>query len=647
MKENSASILVIGGGVSGLETARDLSQRGYKVFLVEKATYLGGKIMQLDETFPVNAVSESCSLCYPLCYMLPEISKIYLEEGLEIFTYSVVESIKKSRKKYDVTINKKARFVDPELCNGCGACVKECPVKDISNEFDYGLSNRTAIFQPLTGSVNPQHIIDSSNCLHFKDKSCNKCAEICPKDAIDFKQKDEKIKLSVDAIVVATGYEQINPGILPQFGFEFDNVLSSMQFERMNSINGPTGGKVLRPSDKKEPKSIAFIQCVGSRNNGSPGCVSYCSTVCCMYSSKEALNIRRKKIPDCECFIFNTEKRGYGKQYYDMMLDAQNQWGVNYINGRISFVEENPEKQTLVIKYEDLNSGKFSRKEVDLIVLAAALTETKGKRQIAEMVGSKLDSDGLFNKEEVNQLEEKNVFITGFARFPMNIPDSVTDGSAVASKIAQKFPLPLNRWTPDEIEEESEEVLSESEPLQPRIGIFYCEFYDKISDILNFEKIVKAIQSSDDVLVQEIVKDADSLSSRNKMQKIIKKSNLNRVIFTSGSPRYYENYFTSLLKEIDFNLGLFEIIDLREQNAYIHKKNKKMAQEKAVDLIRMNIAKIRTYSPIETVKGGIIQKALVLGNDASSIITASALANQNIPVYHVHSEPLKYYDAVD
>jgi heterodisulfide reductase subunit A len=327
--------------------------------------------------------------------------------------------------------------VDPSKCNGCGLSTEVCPVKDVNDEFNFNLSKRTAIYHPMPGSITPQHIIDDKACLHFINGKCSECAKICPYSAIDFEQKEEKVKIEVNYIVISTGFDQIDPKILPQYGSDCKNVVTSLQFERLNSINGPTAGKVVRLSDGKEPKSIAFVQCVGSRSNNKNGCVSYCSTVCCMYSSKEALNVRKKKIPDCECYIFNTEKRGYGKQYYDMFLDAEQNWGVKYINGRVACILET-KNNNLLLKFEDINTGQFISKEFEMVVLAGALVKTKGKSRIAQLVGSTLDENGMFSSQELEKLEKKNIFVGGFARFPMNIPDSIIDGSAIASKIAKK-----------------------------------------------------------------------------------------------------------------------------------------------------------------------------------------------------------------
>jgi len=631
-------ILIIGGGITGLQATKDLVERGYKVILIEREPYLGGKVAQLDETFPVNAVSESCSLCYPLCYLLPEISKLYLKNNLQIFTYSKIKNIKKIKSKYIVEINKKTRYVDENKCNGCEKCIKVCPVKDIPNEFNFNLSKRTAIYQPMPNSIAPQHLIDSKNCLYFKDGSCNECEKVCPYKAINFNLKDEIFEESVDAIIIATGFDQINPTSLPQYGIQYKNVLTSLQFERMNSINGPTHGRILRISDNKEPKSIAFIQCVGSRTNDKPDCVSYCSTVCCMYSSKEALNIRKKKLPNCECYIFNTEKRAYGKQYYDMFLEAEQKWGVHYINGRVVNIVENPKNNNLIIQFENIETGEFCKKEFELVVLAAALAKSREKEQIAELIKQKLNKDGLFDKESIENLEKENIYIAGFARYPMNIPDSITDASAVAAKISFKLKLPLNHYNPEEEEKITDiqkEIISKTQ--NPRIGIFYCDFNDKISEIIDYDIIKKYFSSQNEVYFQEIIKNANTFKSKNKIIQLIKNNNINRVIFTSGSPRYFEEYFGLIMEEANLNKSLMEIIDLRELNAYIHFNDKNGAIIKAIQQINMAITKLICHNPLFIKKQPILQSALIINSDVTGIIIAHYLSAQNIETYLVQN----------
>lgn len=641
MSEKVPKILVIGAGVSGLQTAKDLTERGYFVYLVEKEANLGGKIMQLDETFPVAAVSQSCSLCYPLCYMLPELSKLYLDKNISIYTYSEVSEIKDNKGVYEVIIKKKQRFVDPSKCNGCGLCTGVCPVKDVSDEFNFNLSKRTAIYQPMPGSITPQYIIDDKTCLHFINGKCNECAKVCPYSAIDYEQKEEKIKVDVNYIVIATGFDQIDPKILPQYGSNYKNIVTSLQFERLNSINGPTSGKVLRLSDGKEPKSIAFVQCVGSRTNNKNGCVSYCSTVCCMYSSKEALNIRKKKIPNCECYIFNTEKRGYGKEYYDMFLDAEQNWGVKYINGRVASIVET-KNNNLLLKFEDINTGQFISKEFEMVVLAGALVKTKGKSRIAQLVGSTLDENGLFSSQELEKLEKKNIFIGGFARFPMNIPDSIIDGSAIASKIAKKSPISLLNWEPPLTStEEQKEIITQ---IEPRIGIFYCDFNDKILNILNFELIKKEISSINVVVVQETVKNAYMSEGKKYIQDLIVSNRLSHVLFISGSPRYYEDFFKILLNEINFNIGMMEIVDLREQNTYVHGADRDAAHSKSIDVIKYYISKLKTHKPITIIKDKINQSVLIVGSDISSIIAADSIAKQSIKVHLVQPDEVQNVD---
>jgi heterodisulfide reductase subunit A len=348
-----------------------------------------------------------------------------------------------------------------------------------------------------------------------------------------------------------------------------------------------------------------------------------------MYTSKEALNIRKKKIPDCECYIFNTEKRGYGKQYYDMMIDAEKNWGVKYINGRVASVLENPKNNNLIIKFEDINTGKFLTQEFELVVLAAGLIKSQGKARLAQLIGSSLDDNGLFSATELDRLEKRNIFDGGFARFPMNIPDSIIDGSAIASKIAGKINVPLKTWEPPK----EEELKKQEIPQIPMIGVFYCDFNDKILTILNYDLIKKEIASYPGIVTQEIIKNAYANEGRKKIQQTIIDSKVNQVLFISGSPRYYEDFFKQLLEEIGFNYGMMEIVDLREQNAYIHGMSRNEALTKAIHTIKIHLAKLKKHKPVSIVRQKIIQNVMVIGFDIPSIVAADSLSKQSIEVH--------------
>jgi heterodisulfide reductase subunit A len=295
-----SSVLVIGGGISGIQASLDLTKLGFKVYLVEIKPTIGGTMAQLDKIYPTL----DCSLCI----LAPKMVDVYRNPNIELFSYSYVKSIQGTAGDYTITVIKKPRYIIEDRCKGCGDCSEICPVRGIPNEFDANLKTRGAIYIPFPSSVPPIYLIDESKCLYLNFKICGLCAKACDAKAIDFLQKTEEINLKVGAIIIATGYKQEMPEVYDTFAGSSPNVLSNMQFERLLSANGPTGGKIIRLDDKKHPHSIAFIQCVGSRDFHHPECKKYCSAICCMNSAKEAIVVKEHN-PNIDCYIFNTEIR--------------------------------------------------------------------------------------------------------------------------------------------------------------------------------------------------------------------------------------------------------------------------------------------------------------------------------------------------
>ncbi|NVM17193.1 MAG: CoB--CoM heterodisulfide reductase iron-sulfur subunit A family protein, partial [Candidatus Lokiarchaeota archaeon] len=294
MSNLQSSVLVIGGGISGMQVSLDLSKLGFKVYLVEIKPTIGGTMAQLDKIYPTL----DCSLCI----LAPKMVDIYRNPNIELFSYSYVKNISGSAGDYTITIIKKPRYIKEDLCTGCGDCGEICSVRGIPSEFDTHLKTRGAIYIPFPSSVPPIYLIDESKCLYLNYKICGLCAKACNAEAIDFSQKPKELNLKVGAIVIATGHNQEMPDVYDSFAGSSPNVFSSMQFERLLSANGPTGGQIIRLDDKKHPHSIAFIQCVGSRDVHHPECKKYCSAICCMNSAKEAIVVKEHD-PNIDCYI--------------------------------------------------------------------------------------------------------------------------------------------------------------------------------------------------------------------------------------------------------------------------------------------------------------------------------------------------------
>ena len=418
--------LVIGGGIAGMQAALDIADNKYPVILVERDMSIGGKMAQLDKTFPTM----DCSAC--ICS--PKMVAVSQHPKIETITYAEVVKVTGYVGNFHVTIKKKAKYVDWDLCTGCGTCLEKCPSKKIPNEFDLGMSNRTAIFKEFPQSVPSKPRIDAANCTKLTKDKCGVCSKICPTQAIRYDDQDQYIEVDVGAIVVATGYDLFKwEDAYGEYGYgKYPDVITGLHYERLVNAGGPTGGHIQRPSDGKEPKRIAFIKCVGSRDDTKGK--SYCSRACCMYTAKHAYQAKTK-IEDGEAYVFYTDVRAAGKNYEEFYQRALNA-GAKYIRGRVSKIY--PRGDALVLKTEDTLLGKPIEVEVDMVVLATAMIPAQEHEILARTIGFSDDKDGWFQeahpKLQPVETFTAGVFLAGTCQGPKDIPDSVAQASATAAK---------------------------------------------------------------------------------------------------------------------------------------------------------------------------------------------------------------------
>jgi len=366
----NADVLIVGAGISGMQAALDTADKGYKVVIIDKTSTIGGAMVKLDKTFPTN----DCSICTAA----PKMVELSRHPNIELITYAEINSLDGKPGDFKANIWRKSKYVDPDKCTGCDDCAQVCPV-DVVSSFDEKISTRKAIYIEFPQAVPIVYTIDYENCI-----GCGFCDRVCEPEAINFLEKSEEIEVKVGSVIVATGFEVFEPSEMRrEYGYgKYENVITAMQFERLLSSFGPTEGKPLRLSDGKKPKSIAWIQCVGSRSEqlGFP----YCSRVCCMYATKEA-SIVKESYPDIDISIYYMDIRAYGKdfqQYYDHAKDL----GIDYIRGRPSSVYENKDK-SITIRYKDTLTGKVEEKTVDILVLSTAIIPNKNNKKLGETLG--------------------------------------------------------------------------------------------------------------------------------------------------------------------------------------------------------------------------------------------------------------------
>ena len=422
--------LVIGGGIAGIQTALDIADAGFPVDIVEKQPTIGGKMAQLDKTFP--------TLDCAACILTPKMVDVAQNDKIRIFSYSEVTDVHGFVGNFDVTIKKKARFVKEDICTGCGACVEKCPMKKVPNEFNLGMDNRHAIYIPFAQAVPKVATIDPNACNMLKNGKCGVCAKVCAAGAIDYKQQDEIIEEKYGAIVVATGFNPISMEKFDEFAYsQSKDVITSLEFERLTNAAGPSAGKLLRPSDGKHPHTIVFVQCVGSRcESCAEKGKEYCSKICCMYTAKHAM-LTRDKYPDTEVYVFYIDVRTPGKNFDEFYRRAVEEYGVKYVKGMVGKIV--PEGDTLKVQASDLIANKQLHIDADLVVLAAAIEPDKSARPLATMLTASMDTNDFFTEAhpKLRPVESPTagVFLSGACQGPKDIPETVSQASAAAAKV--------------------------------------------------------------------------------------------------------------------------------------------------------------------------------------------------------------------
>jgi len=423
---SSEPILIIGGGIAGIQAAIDLGDMGLKVHLVEKKPSIGGRMAQLDKTFPTN----DCSVCI----LAPKMAECARHPNITLHTYSEVKELSGSIGNFSVKVLKKARFVKEKECIGCGDCAAKCPVR-VPDEFDMELRRRGAAYLHFLQAIPMIMTIDRDHCLYLTRGVCRICEKVCSREAIDFEQKDTEMILNVGAIIVATGFDPFDPTGLSEYGYKrYRNVVTALEYERLICASGPTGGHLLTPSDRKPAESIAFIQCIGSRDvRNNP----YCSTVCCMHATKEAI-LAKEHDPDSQSYVFYMDMRATGKGFQRYITRAEEEYGTKYIRGRVAKITEDL-KGKLIIWYEEAFSSAVGKIKVDLAVLATSFVPSGETEELARTLGIELDEYGFFKTDPHTPLNStrEGIFVCGCCREPADIPDSVAQASGAAAKAAE------------------------------------------------------------------------------------------------------------------------------------------------------------------------------------------------------------------
>ena len=617
-REKIGAVMVVGAGVGGIQAALDAAATGFKVYLIDKGPAIGGKMAQLDKTFPTN----DCSMCI----LSPKFIECATNPNITIMTNTQVEGIEGEAGNFQVHLLEEPRYVDEEKCTGCGTCAEYCPifVSDIYNE---SLAKKKCIHVHFPQAVPAASVVDATKCLFLQRKICQICVPTCKSKAIDFHMQSKRMTVKVGSLILAPGYEIFDPISQSQYGYHrYSNIVTSLEFERIISASGPNGGEILRPSDGKTPHKIAWIQCVGSRDEQSH--CTYCSAVCCMYATKQLI-LSKEHHPEIEAVILHNDIRAYGKGFERFYERAKNMPGVRYQWAKASIVGEDKDTGNIILRYR-INGTEVKDEQFDLVVLSVGLSPAEGNRELADKLSIELNQHGFCKSPAFSLMEtsREGIFSCGVFHAPMDIPDTVTMASGAASLASQLLREERGTMVEEKVYPEERDVTGEP----PRLGIFVCDCGTNIAKTVNVPQVVEYAKGLPGVVhaAEEIF--ACSVDSVTHMAETIRKEGLNRIVVAACTPRTHEPVFQAALREASLNPYLFEFANIREQCSLVHMNEKATATEKAKDLLWVAASRAALLEPLYRISYKIIRSALVIGGGIAGIKAALSLADQGIEV---------------
>jgi heterodisulfide reductase subunit A len=615
-KQKVGAVLVVGGGVAGIQASLDLADSGFKVYLIDQGSSIGGVMAQLDKTFPTN----DCSMCI----LSPKLVATGRHPNITILTNAQITGLTGEAGNFEVGIRRKSRYIIEEKCNGCGICAQKCPI-EVIDSFNEGLGKRGAIYVEYPQAVPLKYMIDREKCI-----GCGTCDEICKAHAVQYDQENSEAKLRVGSIILAPGFESFDAKLKSEYGYgRYPNVVTSIEFERILSASGPYGGLVLRASDGEIPKKIAFIQCVGSRDFQLGN--NYCSAACCMYGMKEAVIAKEHTPSKLDAKIFFMDMRSYGKEFDAYYERAQGEWGIQFVRSRVAGVTEDPKTNNLFVHYVEDETPKTE--EFDMVILSTGMQPPKNVEELAKNLGVKLNKYKFCETQQFSPMDTSipGIFACGAFSAPKDIPESVAQASGAAAKAMSI--IASERGTQVAAKEyPPERDVSQEEP---RIGVFVCHCGINIGGVVNVPKVVEYAKTLPNVAYAEANLYTCSQDTQKLIRDKIVQNKLNRVIVASCTPRTHESLFKETVQEAGLNPYLFEMANIRDQCSWVHMHEHGKATEKAKDLVRSIAAKAKLLKPLKKPLISVTPACLVIGGGVSGMTAALELAKQGFEVHLV------------
>ncbi len=631
-----AAVLVVGGGIGGMRAALDLADAGLKVYLVEQTPCLGGRVAQLGYMFPQH----DCVLCrgtpdHGYGCTRPSISPAYIQHNqhpnIRVLTNTQIMDVEGEAGDFTVSLRQQPRYVDIEHCTSCGECSRVCPV-ELPNSYQLGMSMRKAAYKLAARATPDAYCIDKGPYCD----GCNKCVEACPAKAIDLNEPARLLSVEVGAIILAIGFQIYDPGQMEELGYgRYPNVVQAMQYERLASRSGPTEGLVVRPSDKKKPDSIAWLQCIGSRDKTN----AYCSSICCMYATKEAILAKQRLGEETDCSIFIMDERAFNKEYSSYFANARNLHGIEYHRCRVSSILEEPATHDLILRYASPN-GELEEKRFNMVVLATGLQPPEAAGSLAEILDIELNQYGFCQTDKFAPLQttRPGVFVCGAFSSPKEIVETIIDASGAAGEAMRLLNDRLHTYQYTR----AYPFISEANGFPPerdlaaepvRVGVFACTCGAVINETIDVHKLIDQVAQFPDVALTEIVEYACFPEMLEYIQDQINANTLNRVVIAACSNRTHDPLFQRTVRQTGLNPYLLEVVNIREQATRVHASQRELANRKAAEMIRLAVGRLHAAHAVHKEIHPCIPSTLVIGGGVAGMTAALAIADSG---YEVH-----------